>query len=133
MAIATDIRRRGFRAWYQRELLRSHVHLLLLLLCALATMGALEAFSQRGSAKLLMVASVLVAAAIGAWAVRRYLFHLLRAEAIANQASCAACKSYARWQVEQIEPAAGSDAGGPDSGSIRVRCRRCAHAWRIDW
>ena len=106
---------------------------MLLLLCALAAMGALEAFSQRGSAKLLMVASLLAAAAIGAWAVRRYLYFLLRAETIANQASCASCKAYARWQVEQIEPAGPGDARNPDSGAIRVRCRRCAHVWRIDW
>jgi ABC-type nickel/cobalt efflux system permease component RcnA len=130
MAIPTDIRQRGFTKWYERELLRSHSHLVLLLLCALAALGAVEAFSQPGSNRLLMVASLLVATALGVWSVRRYLFHLARAEYVANQASCPACKVYGRWKVETIE--AGDEATGAPP-AMQVCCRKCGHLWRIDW
>lgn len=130
MAIGTDIRERGFRRWYERELLRSHSHLVLLLLCAVAALGAVEAFSQGGSDRALMVVSLLVAAALGAWAMRRYLFFLMRAEALANQASCPHCGSYARWQVEQVEQ---GPAGAADTGQIVVSCRKCQHRWPISW
>jgi ABC-type nickel/cobalt efflux system permease component RcnA len=130
MNIPANIRKRGFAKWYERELLRSHSHLVLLLLCALAALGAAEAYSQPGSNRVLMVASLLVAAGVGVWAVRRYLFHLARAEYVANQATCPACQSYARWKV-QAEQAGDEKAGEPPA--MEVCCRKCSHRWRIDW
>jgi hypothetical protein len=130
MAIPTDIRRRGFARWYERELLRSHSHLVLLVLCALAALGALEVFFQHGSQRLLMAASLLVATVVGVWSVRRYLFHLSRAEFLANQASCPACNTYARWTIDASEAA---DAAKGTLASMTVCCRRCAHHWRIEW
>ena len=131
-AVPHAIRAKGFRRWYERELVRGHSHLVLLVLCALALMGALEAFSSgRGADRLLMVASVLVAAAIGAWALRRYLFHLMRAELIANQAVCPHCKVYARWGVEAHHEA---PVDQPDGNStMQVCCRACQHRWTIGW
>lgn len=127
MVIIDSIRRRGFRKWYERELLVGHSHLVLLLLCTLALLGAFEAFSQPGAERLLIVVALLVAAVLGVWALRRYLFLLLRAEQIANQAVCPACKAYGRWQIEHDESLA--------SGNYRlgVCCRKCSHRWRIEW
>lgn len=127
MAIPDDIRKRGFRKWYERELLRGHSHLVLLLLCAVAALGAVEAFGQAGSQKLLMAASLLVAATLGAWAMRRYLHLLMRAELIANQATCPGCKAYARFAVESASPAE------DQADALAVCCRRCGHRWTIDW
>ena len=127
MAIASFIQKRGFRKWYERELLRSHTHLVLLLLCAVAVLGALEAFSLRQSeTRLQLAASLLTATALGIWAVRRYLFHLMRAETIANQAACPACKAYGRWNVEGDPP----EEDGPGL-SMAVRCRSCEQRWTI--
>ena len=42
---------------------------------------------------------VLVCAAIGLWALRRYLYLLMRAEEVANQASCDSCGEYGRFKV----------------------------------
>jgi hypothetical protein len=129
MVISTRIQQRGFRKWYERELIRSHSHLVLLLFCGLAVVGALEALSGRTLAdRLLLAACLLVAAAIGAWAMRRYLFFLMRAEAIANQAVCPACAVYARWTVEHDE-AADTRTGTP--AAMAVCCRACGHRWRI--
>ena len=123
--IGAAIERRGFRKWYERELLRSHGQLVLLVLATLAALGALEAFSDGLGDRLLMGTSLVAAAAIGAWALRRYVFHLMRAELIANQATCPACRAYGRFAVER--------EGGPEASAMMVRCHRCEERWRIEW
>lgn len=137
MAIPQAIQRRGFRKWYERELLVGHSHLLLLLLCALTLLGGMEAFAQPDGQRWLMGGCVVVAAAIGLWALRRYLFLLTRAEHIANQAVCSQCQAYARWAVES-QPAAPRASGGTASdddapAQMRVCCRGCGWRWQIEW
>lgn len=127
MAIPASIQRRGFRKWYERELLIGHSHLVLLLLCVVTLFGAMEAFSSPQGAKALMAACVLVACAIGLWALRRYLFLLTRAEYIANQAVCQQCQAYGRWAVES------SHGDGAEGRYMRVCCKRCSGRWQIDW
>lgn len=144
MAIQQSIRNRGFRKWYERQLLVGHSHLLLLLLCTLALLGAFEAFSEPGADRALIVVALLVAAGLGAWALRRYMFLLMRAELIANQAVCPKCKAYARWQIDEPAALAGrarppssdDDDSDDDDGSsetMLVCCRKCQHRWRISW
>jgi hypothetical protein len=129
--ITLAIRRRGFRKWYERELIRSHANLVLLLLCTLAAIGAMEAlFGGGGRERLLLAACLLVAAGLGVWSMRRYLFHLSRAELLANQASCPQCQAYARWDIERDVP--GDDAADRPS-LIEVRCRACGRVWPIEW
>lgn len=123
--VSDAIERRGFRKWYEGELVRSHGQLVLLVLATLAALGALEAFSTGRGNALALLASLIAAAAIGAWALRRYFFHLMRAELIANQATCPACKAYGRFAVER-------DAK-PQASAMTVRCRRCEERWRIEW
>lgn len=128
MSIPAVIERRGFRKWYERELIRGHSNLVLLLLCTVGALGALEAFSgAHGSDRLLLALSFVAAGGVGAWSLRRYLFHLMRAESIANQADCPACRVYARWNIEHAAPAANGD-----DGTMDVCCRACGHRWRID-
>lgn len=131
MAIEHSIQKRGFRKWYERELLVGHSHLVLVLLCTLALIGGMEAFSsQPDGQRVLMAASVVVSAGIGLWALRRYLFLLMRAELIANQAVCSACQAYGRWTVE------GHEAGDEASDRpvrLQVRCRGCGQRWLIEW
>ena len=127
MAIVPFIALRGFRPWYERELARSHRQLLLLLLSALALLGGLEAlFAARGATRLLLALCLLAAAGVGAWALRRYLFLLMRAEHLARQAVCPQCHVYARWRVEP--------APNPDAQPLHmaVHCQACGHRWRIE-
>lgn len=131
MAIPQSIQQHGFRKWYERQLLTGHSHLVLVILCALAVAGAVELFSrQPDSGRLQMLASVAVSAGIGIWALRRYLFLLMRAELIANQAVCATCKTYGRWVIE-AQTAANEEAGQP--AQMRVCCRKCQARWEIEW
>ena len=125
MGVAGQIRRLGFRKWYERELLSSHANLVLLLLSTIGLLASAEAFSAR--LPLLEQLQVLLAAAasavIGIIALRRYLYRLKHAEYVADQAVCRRCDSYAKW--DSLE----EQAGG---AQLSVRCRHCGHAWTLD-
>lgn len=125
MKSVQKIRRLGFRKWYERELLQSHMHLVLLLLCSLGMLGSAEAFSARPalSSQLTMLLCAVVSAVIGYWALRRYLYLLKHAEFVADQAVCAQCDAYAKWDVTDEEP---------DEHRFGVCCRKCGHRWPID-
>lgn len=122
--LAEGVRRFGFRKWYERELLSSHAHLLLTLLCAIALIGMLEVF--RGGTleeKLLDVLLFIASGTIGLWSLRRYLYLLMHAEEVANQANCPDCGVYARFDVQDEDRRL---------GHVAVRCRACRHDWTIE-
>ena len=76
-SLAEAVTRIGFRKWYERELLRGHAHMLLALLSVIALLGSMEAFRGASvAAKLMDVGFMIVCAAVGYWAMRRYLFLL---------------------------------------------------------
>ena len=131
MGIPQSIQRKGFRKWYEHELLAGHAHLVLVLLAGLAVAGAMEAlWHPTSDARLLMLGSVLLATGIGIWALRRYLFLLMRAELIAHQAVCASCQTYGRWTVESQAPA---DEAKNRPAQLRACCRHCGTNWTIEW
>ncbi len=119
--LAQGVARVGFRKWYERELLSSHAHMVLALLSLVAALASFEVMGSADSKALNLVLAAL-SAVIGLWAVRRYLFLLMRAEYVANQATCGECKAYGRFEVVAEEKAA---------AQTEVRCRRCAHRWVI--
>jgi hypothetical protein len=118
------IRRLGFRKWYERELLQSHLHLVLLLLATLGMAGAAEAFTARPGpgSQLVMAVCAGVSAVIAAWSLRRYLYLLNHAQFVAEQAVCAQCESYGKWDVTGEEPQA---------ARMGVCCRKCGNRWEI--
>lgn len=125
MKLAEGIRRLGFRKWYERELLQSHAHLVLTFLCIIGVFAALEALTHYRSLadQAADLATLLLSAGAGLWALRRYLYLLSHAEAVAHQAECPQCKTYGRLEL------LASDATGD---TVQVRCRHCTHVWRID-
>jgi predicted Zn finger-like uncharacterized protein len=125
MRLADGIRKHGFRKWYERELLRSHGHMALLVMCTLGILGSLEAASSARTAsdRVTDLLTMLVCAGAGIWSLRRYLYLLSHAEAVANQATCPACQTYARLNLLQA-----SD----DGGTVLVCCRKCEHRWQIE-
>lgn len=125
MPIADAITHQGFRRWYERELLRGHGHLVLLLLCTVALVGLVETFhDQHGSDRLLMGGCLVALTAAGAWSLRRYLHHLAQAQALAAQADCPHCGSYARWAVQ------GRQQDG-EGAALHVACRGCGGRWSL--
>ena len=122
-SLAEGIRRVGFRKWYERELLSSHAHMLLAFLSVIALMASMEAFhGATTNQKLVNVCLVVVSAAVGLWALRRYLYLLMHAEAVANQANCPSCTAYGRLTL--IEE-------NRQSGNALVCCKKCSHQWTI--
>ncbi|MFM8610329.1 MAG: hypothetical protein ACKOCJ_07655 [Burkholderiaceae bacterium] len=121
--LAEGVRRHGFRKWYERELLSGHAHMVLCLLACIAMLASFEAMSGSTTAeKLLDMAFVAVSALIGVWSLRRYLYLLMHAEEVANQANCPRCEEYGRFEVT------GEDR---QERSVQVRCRKCASDWLI--
>jgi predicted Zn finger-like uncharacterized protein len=124
MKLADGIRKHGFRKWYERELLQSHAHMVLTFLCVIGLFAAFEAASKFRTLQdqVIDFTAALLCAAIGLWALRRYLQLLNSAEAVANQADCPSCGTYGRLDVVE------ADAKGEE---VAVRCRQCSHHWRI--
>ena len=125
MKLADGIRKHGFRKWYERQLLQSHAHLALTFLCTIGIFMAFEAASRfrSWSDQLTDLIAVPVCAGVGIWALRRYLYLLTHAEAVAHQADCPQCGTYGRLTL--VRPDARSEA-------VDVCCRKCSHQLRID-
>ena len=113
----------GFRKWYERELLSSHAYLVLAFLSVIGLIGSVEAFGSGSNYdKVTNVVFVVVCAVVGGWALRRYLFLLMRAEEAANQAKCSACGEYGRFTVVREDRS---------RAETEVSCRKCSHRWTI--
>ena len=113
--------------------MRCHLQLLLLVLCLVALLGALEAFGQarqNGGSWGLMALCFALAGVLGVVALRRYLFLLMRAEHIANQAQCPGCATYGRWRVEP-EAAPADPSAQQDSVRLQACCKACQARWLI--
>ncbi|MGE4242488.1 hypothetical protein [Ramlibacter sp.] len=119
-SLARSVSRIGFRKWYERQLLKSHGHLVLGFLAAIGVVGSVEDFSRHESDPALLTLLILACASIGAWAMNRYSAILLRAEEAANQANCPHCGEYGRFRVVA--------EGG---GRLDVCCRKCDKGWSI--
>jgi len=124
MRLADGIRKRGFRKWYEGELTRSHLRLVLVLLCAVGAIGTLELASRQApmADRLGSLVLLLACGFIGAVSLRRYLFLLMRAEHAASQAICPQCQTYGRLELVRDEP---------QHDRMEVRCRSCQHAWSM--
>ena len=124
MELAEGIRKHGFRKWYERELMQSHLHMLLLLLCTIGLLGALEVFSRSAPLpdQVSVVVSALLCVGIGTWSLRRYLYLLMHAEEVAHQAVCPQCRTYGLLTVLHDDARA---------QRVSVRCKRCSHDWPI--
>lgn len=123
MDLAEGIRKRGFRKWYEGQLLRGHAQLVLALLASLGLMMALEGMQtfHEAQSRIIDLASFAICAVIGLRAIRSYARLLGEAEAAAKQADCPGCGSYARFDLQ--EPSAPQ--------RLRVRCRKCGEHWTI--
>jgi predicted Zn finger-like uncharacterized protein len=122
--LSAGIRKHGFSKWYERELLQSHGHLLLTFLCMVGLFAAFEALGSTLSwvDQALDILAIGLCAAIGLWALRRYLYLLNHAEATASQADCPQCNVHGRFAVESEDDKA---------QTLKVRCRKCSQVWTI--
>lgn len=135
MKVAEDIRRLGFRRWYERQLIESFAYLVTAFLALIFLLAGYESLAQLRGTPLLYLVIFFGAAAAGglvllAW--RRFNMLLARAEQYANAAECTGCKTWGRFEVVGPETASEGDPDEPRrTRALRVRCRRCGHGWKL--
>jgi hypothetical protein len=133
--LADDIRRLGFRRWYERQLLESHAYLVTAFLALILLLAGIESMEFARRSPPFYVALLGGAAAAGVltyvgW--RRFNVLLARAELFAEGASCPRCQTWGKFDVLAEEQAADDDP--PESGRphwLRVKCQQCGRDWRI--
>jgi hypothetical protein len=133
--IQDDIRRLGFRRWYERQLIESHAYLVTAFLALIVLLAGIESLDFLRRSPMFYVAVIISAAAAGtlmyvAW--RRFITLLQRAETFAGSAACPRCEAWGKFEVIGAEAA--SDDDPVESGRphwVRVRCRKCGSDWRL--
>jgi ribosomal protein L40E len=127
MEPADSIKRLGFKRWYERQLIDSHLALVTALLCAVLAAVSIEDLHifEAGPKPVRLLVIVFVALAITILGVRRFISVLFRAEHYGNKSVCTQCKAYARFDI------VGVDERTVDEPVLAVRCRKCAAEWQI--
>jgi hypothetical protein len=119
---APGIGKLGFKRWYERQLLEGHAWLVSCVLGLLAAAACLEELSLRGPLPqvLALGAAVFAAGAVAIYGWSRYRLIMAEVERVAEHSTCASCRTYAAFRIV-----------GTEGSAMRVRCRKCAHEWRI--
>jgi hypothetical protein len=133
--IGEEIRRRGFRRWYERQLIESHAYLVTAFLALILLLAGFEAMGELRGSPVYYAAIIGIAAGAGvlmwvAW--QRFSVLLARAELFAESAACPRCRAWGKFEVLAAEAVADDDP--PEAGRphwLRVRCKRCAEQWRV--
>jgi hypothetical protein len=112
----------GFRRWYERQLIEAHAWLVTCLACAFAVAVCVEAYIGRGPLlRQLSLALIMFAAGgISIYGWQRYREIMVSATRLAERAVCTVCASYGLFNLVAA-----------DADTITVRCRKCAHEWRM--
>lgn len=118
---ARSIAKLGFKRWYERQLIESHVWLVTCLLCGIAIAASLEMVSFRNpGTAIITLAFVFTAGLIIVHGLRRYQLLMALAEQLASRSVCTGCNSYARFRAMDENP------------RMKVQCRKCGHEWTLD-
>ncbi|HZM36745.1 MAG TPA: hypothetical protein VFC18_19945 [Burkholderiales bacterium] len=116
---ARSIEKLGFRRWYERQLIECHAWLVTCLLCAFAALALIEGLDFRAAFFGSLVRGAMAfAAGLLSWiTLQRYVAMLVRANRLAEHATCGKCGTYGRFSFVE--------------GQARVRCGSCEHEWPI--
>ena len=128
-SVSAAIGARGFRRWYERQLIEGFAHMITGVLSLIMMGIAMEMLEFRSTAGGLLALVAIAAAGGGLCVVTWRRFHQLlsRAEYLAEQATCGQCRTYGRFMVVSSHELPDAPAGC----SIDVRCRACGNAWTI--
>jgi hypothetical protein len=128
-SIGATIGERGFRRWYERQLIHGFLHMITGVLALIMMSVALEALEFRATPGGLLALVAIAVAGGGLCIVSWRKFHWLlsRSEYVAEQATCTQCHAYGRFTVLSSRRVDESPAGC----SIEVRCRGCGKEWTI--
>jgi hypothetical protein len=127
--VGATIGARGFRRWYERQLIDGFAWLVTGVLSLIMMAIAIEMLEFRATAGGLLSLTAIATAGGGLCVVSWLRFHQLlsRAEYLAEQATCSGCRAYGRFNVVASKEFADAPAGC----AIDVRCRACGKEWTI--
>jgi hypothetical protein len=133
MDLSQGIHRIGFRRWYERQLIESHLYLVSGILSLFMAIACFEDFGSRNPSweTLLRLAAIMAGIVICLWTFRRYLNMLAIAEYAAERSVCEKCATYRGLELA----ARAAPAAAPQEGvllPVGVRCRKCGHEWTIE-
>lgn len=135
MQPAQTIARVGFKRWYERQLIESHVYLITCFLCMILVAACLEELSFRAPGIKPVV--MLALAGGGGWLAlfswRRYRSLMGEAERLGDRSTCETCGAYAKFEVLESGGSNGPSQIGDGAPAtwLRVRCRKCGHGWTM--
>lgn len=128
------IRKLGFKRWFERQLIESHVYLVTFLLCLVLAIAVFEQLGSRagGLERALMYAAMIGGGALGMVSLNRYIALLFRALRLAERSTCKNCGAYARFSVlDSARSPVGDDADGRYGLWLRVKCKTCGQEWTM--
>ena len=130
MDLVNSIRKLGFKKWYERQLVESHLYLVTCFLCMIMVAACTEQLSFRapGLQPLLNLIAIGGGGLIGLFAWTRYKSIMITAEHYGDHSTCGSCNAYARFDVTDWgdrAPAAGAGTW------MKVRCRKCGYLWTM--
>ena len=133
MELTKGIRSIGFRRWYERQLIESHLYLVSGILSLFMTIACFEGFGVRPPAweTLLRLVAMAAGIVICLWTFRRYLAMLAVAEHAAERSVCEKCATYRGLELA-ARAAPPSEAEEGVLLPVGVRCRKCGHEWTIE-
>ncbi|MGH8641239.1 MAG: hypothetical protein ACRET6_05980 [Burkholderiales bacterium] len=135
MGLSEGIRRIGFRRWYERKLIESHLYLVSCFLSMVVVLACFEGFSLRMPGwETLMRLTVMTVGGVVCWrTLRRYLAMLNFAVHAAEHSTCGKCGTYSAIElsgtVTQRVAEQDEEEAGPQP--VGVRCRKCGNEWVI--
>ena len=132
MQTADLIRKRGFKKWYERQLIESHLYLVSCFLCMILVAAGIEEMSFRapGLKPVMMLVMILAGGAVGLVSWQRYRTIMVAAERLGDRSTCEQCHAYAKFDIVDSGGNAADDADGAGTW-LRVRCRKCGHGWKM--
>ena len=132
MELADDIRKRGFKKWYERQLIESHAYLVTCFLCLILVIALMEEVSFRapGLKPLLMLALIGGGGLVGLLSLVRYRAIMGTAQRFSEHSVCEQCHAYAKFDIVASGGAPATPESEPDPW-LRVRCRKCGHDWTM--
>ena len=134
MEPAAGIRKLGFKRWFERRLIESHVYLVTSFLCLILVIAVFEQLGSRVGEleRILMLVAIIGGGALGIVSLNRYIAILFRALRLAERSTCKNCGAYARFSVLDSTRAHIEDIAGDHDGLwLKVKCNTCGNEWTM--
>jgi hypothetical protein len=126
--LVRQINAKGFRQWYEYELVRAFGFFALGVIALIVVMTSLEGILETRFS-LVMLTNYLVSIGgicLGGWAWRRFINILGMADHMSRQAVCPSCESFGRLVVTDER-----STQDRTERWISARCKKCDHTWRL--